>query len=140
MTALTVPGRLSTGCLNVSGGMAAHSSCRAIARAVSDVEHWGLEQNWCSNSSHMCSMGFRLGLCAGQSISGTVLSTTATQLSLRCKKTAWQNDAFKRYQEILSLITFSSCLCKVKFQFCFYQFESCPINRRSAARQKLNRE
>jgi hypothetical protein len=31
MTARTLPGRLSTRCLNVSGGMAAHSSCRAVA-------------------------------------------------------------------------------------------------------------
>jgi hypothetical protein len=37
MTVLTMPGRLSTRCLNISGGMAAHSSCRAVARAVSDV-------------------------------------------------------------------------------------------------------
>jgi hypothetical protein len=37
MIARTLPGRLSTERLNVSGGMAAHSSWRAVARAVSDV-------------------------------------------------------------------------------------------------------
>jgi hypothetical protein len=40
MTARTLPGKLSTRCLTVSGGMAAHSSYRAVARAVSDVGRW----------------------------------------------------------------------------------------------------
>jgi hypothetical protein len=61
-------------CVNVSGGMAAHSSCRAVARAVSDVGRWGLERSRHSNSSHRCSVGFRSGLWAGQSTSGTLLS------------------------------------------------------------------
>jgi hypothetical protein len=51
MTTWTLWGRLSTRCLNVSGGMAAHSSCRAVARAVSDVGFWGLERSRHSNSS-----------------------------------------------------------------------------------------
>jgi hypothetical protein len=34
MTAQTPPGRLPTRCLNISGGMAAHSSCRGVATAV----------------------------------------------------------------------------------------------------------
>jgi hypothetical protein len=66
---------LSTRCLNVSGGMAAHSSYRAVSRAVSDVGHWGLEWSRHSNSLHRCSVGFRSGLLAGQPISGTLLST-----------------------------------------------------------------
>jgi hypothetical protein len=49
-------------CLNVSGGMAAHSSCRDVARAVSDVGCWGLERSRRSNLPHGCSMGFILGL------------------------------------------------------------------------------
>jgi hypothetical protein len=61
-------------CLNVFCGMAAHSSCRAVARAISDVGRWGLEPSRRSNSSHRCYMGFRSGLWAGQSISGTLLS------------------------------------------------------------------
>jgi hypothetical protein len=55
--------------------MAAHSSCRAEARAVSDVGRWGLELSRRSNSAHRRSMGFRSGLWAGQSISGTLWST-----------------------------------------------------------------
>jgi hypothetical protein len=46
MIARTLSGRLSTRCLNVSGGMAAHSSCRAVARALSDVGRWGVERSW----------------------------------------------------------------------------------------------
>jgi hypothetical protein len=42
--------------------MAAHSSSRAVARAVSDVGRWGLEGSWRSNSSQRCSMGFASGL------------------------------------------------------------------------------
>jgi hypothetical protein len=68
MTAQTLPWRLSTRCLNVSGRMASSSSCRAVARAVSGVGYWALEQSWCS-------MRFRSGVWAGQSISGTFLST-----------------------------------------------------------------
>jgi hypothetical protein len=75
MTARTLKGRISTRCLNVSGRMAGHSSCRAVARAVSDVGHWGLERSQHSNSSHRCSMGFRSGLWAGHSISRMPLST-----------------------------------------------------------------
>jgi hypothetical protein len=84
MTTWTLPGRLSTRCLNVSGRIADHSSCRAIARAVSDVGHWGLERSRRSNSSHRCSLWFRSELWAGQSISGTLLSTnhSLTDLSL----------------------------------------------------------
>jgi hypothetical protein len=84
MTPWTLPGRLSTRCLNVSDRMAAHSSCRAVARAVNDVGCWGLEQSWHSNSSHRYSMGFRSVLWAGQSISGTLLSTnySLTDLAL----------------------------------------------------------
>jgi hypothetical protein len=67
MTAWTLPGRLPTRYLNVFGGMAAHSSSRAVARAVSHVGRWGLEQSWCS-------MGCRSGLWAGKFISGTLLS------------------------------------------------------------------
>jgi hypothetical protein len=44
----------STRCLNVSGGMAAHSSCRAVARAVSNVGRWGMEWSQRSHSSHRC--------------------------------------------------------------------------------------
>jgi hypothetical protein len=67
MTARTLLGRLSTRCLNISGRMAAHSSCRAVARTVNDVRHWGLKRS-------QRSMGFRSGLWAAQSISGTLLS------------------------------------------------------------------
>jgi hypothetical protein len=74
-TARTLPGRISIRCLNVSGGMAAHSSSRVVASEVSDVGRWGLERNRRSNSSDRCSAGFRSGLWAAQSISGTVLST-----------------------------------------------------------------
>jgi hypothetical protein len=66
MTARTLPGRVSTRCL---------SSCRVVASVVSDVERWGLDQSQRSNSSHRCSVEVRSGLWAGQSISGTVLST-----------------------------------------------------------------
>jgi hypothetical protein len=55
--------------------LAAHSSCRATARAFSDVGHWGLEHSRCSNSSRRCPVGFRSGLWAGQSISEIILST-----------------------------------------------------------------
>jgi hypothetical protein len=48
--------------------MTAHSSYRAVASAVSGVGHWGLERSQRSNSSHMCSIGFSLGLWAGQFI------------------------------------------------------------------------
>jgi hypothetical protein len=65
LMASTWPERLSTRCLNISSRMAAHSSCRDAARAVSDVRCWGLEWSWPSNSSHRCSMGFRSGLWAG---------------------------------------------------------------------------
>jgi hypothetical protein len=84
MTARTLPGRLSTRCLNVSGGMAAHSSYRAVARAVNDVGCWGLEQSRFSNSSHRCSLAFKSGLWTGQSISGMLLSTnhSLTDLAL----------------------------------------------------------
>jgi hypothetical protein len=82
MTVLTLLGRLYTRCVNVSSGMAAHSSCRAVARAVSDVGRRGLEWSQRSNSSHRCSVGFRSGLCAGQSISGTLLSTNHTLTDL----------------------------------------------------------
>jgi hypothetical protein len=71
-------GDFRTKCLNISGGMVAHSSGRAVARAVSVVERWGLERSWRSNSFHRCSMRFRSGLWAGQSISGTVPSQTLT--------------------------------------------------------------
>jgi hypothetical protein len=40
MTAKTLPGRLSTRCLNISGRLVAHSACRAIGRAVSVI--WGI--------------------------------------------------------------------------------------------------
>jgi hypothetical protein len=64
--------------------MASHSSCRAVVKAVSNVGHWGLERSRRSNSFHRCSMGFRSGLRAGQSISGTLLSTnhSLTDLAL----------------------------------------------------------
>jgi hypothetical protein len=75
MSTRTLPGRLSARCLKVSGGMAAHSSGRSVTKAVSDVGHWSLEQSQHSNSSHRCSVGVRSGLWAGQSISGSLLST-----------------------------------------------------------------
>jgi hypothetical protein len=53
MTARTLPWRLSIRCLNISGGIAAQSSYRAVARAVSGVGCWGLERSWRSNSSHV---------------------------------------------------------------------------------------
>jgi hypothetical protein len=86
-------------CLNVSGGMATHSSCRAVDRAVSDVGHWGLEQSRHSNSSHRCSMGFRSGLWPGQSIPGTLLSTnhSLTDLDL------WQGALSCWYKQSSSL-------------------------------------
>jgi hypothetical protein len=61
-----------------------HSYYRAVARAVSDVGRWGLDRSRRSNSSHRCSMGVRSGLWAGQSISGTLLSTnhSLTDLAL----------------------------------------------------------
>jgi hypothetical protein len=86
MIARTQPGRFSTRCLNVSSGMAAHSSCRAVARAVNDVGRWSLEQTRHSNSSHRCSIGFRSGLWAGQSISGAYLTNLALwQGALSCR-------------------------------------------------------
>jgi hypothetical protein len=59
-----------------------NSSCRAVARAVSDVGCWGLAWSQCSNSAHRCSMGFRSWLWAVQSISGTLLSTTIPSQTL----------------------------------------------------------
>jgi hypothetical protein len=105
MTALTLPGRLSTRCLNISCGMAAHSSCRAVARTVSDVGHSGLEQSWRSNSSHRCAVGFRSGFWAGQSISGTLFSTnySHTDISL------WQG-ALSCWYRHLSLPKWSSTI------------------------------
>jgi hypothetical protein len=40
MTARTLPARISARCLNVSSGMAAHSSCRAVSRVMWGVLVW----------------------------------------------------------------------------------------------------
>ena len=45
MRVLTLPVRLFTSCLNVSGGMAAHSSLRDVAREFNDLGYWELEQS-----------------------------------------------------------------------------------------------
>jgi hypothetical protein len=97
MTARTVPGRLSTRCLNVSGGMAARSSHRAEARAV-NVGRCGLERSRRYDSSHRRSVGFRSGLWAGQSISGTLLLTNypLTDLAL------WQGIVSCWYRQLSS--------------------------------------
>jgi hypothetical protein len=97
MTAQTLLGRLSTRRLNVSDGMAAHSSCRAVARAVSDVGHWGLEQSRCCNSSHTCPVGFKLGLWVGQSICGTSLSANQPLIDLA----SWQGALSCWYRQVI---------------------------------------
>jgi hypothetical protein len=98
MTALTLPGRLSTRYVNVLGGMAAQSSYRAVARADSDVGRWGLERSRRSNSSHRCSVGFRWGLWAGQSISGTLFSTNLSLTDFAL----WQGALSCWYRQLLS--------------------------------------
>jgi hypothetical protein len=95
MTAWSLPGILSTRCLNVSGGMAGYYSSY---RAVSDVGHWGLERSRHSNSSHRCSTGFRSGLWAVQYISGTLLSTNHSLTDLPL----WQGALSCWYRQLSS--------------------------------------
>ena len=51
------------------------SAARALVSSVSDVGRLGLARSRRSNSSQSCSMGLRLGLCAGQTSSYTLIST-----------------------------------------------------------------
>jgi hypothetical protein len=74
--------------------MTAHSTCRA----VSDVGRWGLERSRRSNSSHRCSRGFSSGLWAGQSISGTLLSTNYSLTDLAF----WQGALSCWYRQLSS--------------------------------------
>jgi hypothetical protein len=98
MTTQTLPGRISTRCLNISSGMAAHFSDRAVARAEW-CGAWGLERSRRSNSSYRCSVGLRSGLWAGQSISGALLSTnhSLTDLAL------WQGALSCWYRQLSSV-------------------------------------
>lgn len=52
-------------------GIFDHSSKSALVRSHTDVGREGLALSLCSNSSQRCSIGFRSGLCAGQSSSST---------------------------------------------------------------------
>jgi hypothetical protein len=94
MTARTLPGILSTRCLNVSGRMAADSSYRA----VSDVGRWGLEQSRHSKSSHKWSVVFRSLLWSGEPISGTLLSTNHSLRDL----IVWQGALSCCYKQLSS--------------------------------------
>jgi hypothetical protein len=88
----------------------AHSSCRAVARAVSDVGRWGLERNRRSNSSHRCSMGFRSELWAGQLISGTLF---------------WQNIHHRPYFTAGSIVMLTQTIVNTKLVFYHRQYATC---------------
>lgn len=72
ITALTLLGRLSTRFGNLfKGFFFYHSSISAFVSLGTDVGREGLVCSLCSNSSQMCSIRLRSGLCAGQSSSST---------------------------------------------------------------------
>ena len=73
--ASTLLGRLSTRCWNIVAGTCFHSGTRALVRSGTDVGRLGLARSQHSITSQRCSMGLRLGLCAGQSSSSTSIST-----------------------------------------------------------------
>lgn len=56
----------STGCWNMTAGICSYSDTRTSGI---DVGRWGLAHSRHSNSSQMCSVGFRPGFCTGQSSS-----------------------------------------------------------------------
>ena len=65
----------SSGCWNIAAGNCFHSATRALVRSGTDVGRLGLARSQRSNSSQMCLIGLRAGLCAGQSSSFTQIST-----------------------------------------------------------------
>nr|XP_061844147.1 uncharacterized protein LOC133624531 isoform X2 [Nerophis lumbriciformis] len=71
ITASTLLGRLSTRLRSVFIGIFHHSSKSALVRSHTDVGREVLALSLRSNSSQRCSIGFRSGLCAGQSSSST---------------------------------------------------------------------
>ena len=72
---LTILGRLSTRCWKIAAGTCFHSDTRALVRLGTDVGRLGLAHSLRSNSSQMCSVGLRSGLCSGQLSSSTPIST-----------------------------------------------------------------
>ena len=75
ITASTLLGSLSTRCWNIAAGSCFNSATRALVRSGTDVVRLGLACSQRSNSSQRFSMGLRVGLCAGQSSSTTLIST-----------------------------------------------------------------
>ena len=69
-------GRLSTRCWNIAAGTCFHSATRALVRSDTDHGQLALAHNWHSNSSQRCSMGLTSGLCADQSRSSTLISSS----------------------------------------------------------------